>query len=96
MSLNYRTTQQNLHYALDILSGEQYTDLADESETTTGYRSARRGPKPTVIAAVSLTDQYDKVAEIVRAWIDGGTAPESIGILVPTRKGSRDPTARTR
>ena len=88
LTLNYRTTQQNLRYALNILSGEQYTDLADESETTTGYRSARRGPKPTVIAAVSLTDQYDKVAEIVRAWIDAGMTPESIGILVPTRKGA--------
>ena len=86
LTLNYRTTQQNLRYALGILSGEQYTDLGDESETTTGYRSARRGPKPTVVGAVSLTDQYDKVAEIVRAWIDAGTAPESIGILVPTRK----------
>jgi superfamily I DNA/RNA helicase len=86
LTLNYRTTQQNLRYALNILSGEQYTDLGDESETTTGYRSARRGPKPTVIAAVSLTEQYDKVAEIVRAWIDAGTAPENIGILVPTRK----------
>jgi superfamily I DNA/RNA helicase len=86
LSLNYRTTQQNLRYALDILSGEHYTDLGDESETATGYRSARRGPKPTVIDAVSLTDQYDKVAEIVQAWIEAGTAPESIGVLVPTRK----------
>ncbi|MGO9349552.1 MAG: 3'-5' exonuclease [Mycobacterium sp.] len=86
LTLNYRTTQQNLRYALDILSGEQYTDLGDESETTTGYRSARRGPKPTVVAADSLTDQYDKVAEIVRGWLDEGTAPASIGVLVPTRK----------
>lgn len=86
LTLNYRTTQQNLRYALDVLSGEQYTDLGDESETTTGYRSARRGPKPNVVAADSLTDQYDKVAEIVRGWLDNGTAAASIGILVPTRK----------
>jgi superfamily I DNA/RNA helicase len=86
LTLNYRTTQQNLRYALGILSGEHYTDLDDEEETTAGYRSARRGPRPVVIAAESLTDQYDKIAGLVRAWIDSGTAPETIGLLVPARK----------
>jgi superfamily I DNA/RNA helicase len=86
LTLNYRTTQQNLRYALGILGGEHYTDLDDEDETTAGYRSARRGPRPLVIAAESLTDQYDKVVDLVRGWIDAGTAPETIGLLVPTRK----------
>nr|WP_090276605.1 3'-5' exonuclease [Mycolicibacterium komanii]CRL70036.1 UvrD/REP helicase [Mycolicibacterium komanii] len=86
LTLNYRTTQENLRYALNILSGEEYTNLAEEAETSAGYRSARRGPKPVIVAAESLTDQYDKVAELVRGWLDGGTAPESIGLLVPTRK----------
>jgi superfamily I DNA/RNA helicase len=86
LTLNYRTTQQNLHYALGILSGETYTDLADEPEIDTGYRSARRGPAPRVIAADSLTDEYDKVAEVVQRWIDSGTSPSAIGLLVPTRK----------
>ncbi|BBY73586.1 DNA helicase [Mycolicibacterium parafortuitum] len=86
LTLNYRTTQENLRYALGILSGEQYSDLDEEPESTTGYRSARRGPKPTIIKAPSLTEQYERVAELVRSWIDAGTAPESIGLLVPTRK----------
>lgn len=86
LTLNYRTTQQNLHYALDILSGEVYTDLGDEPETSKGYRSARRGPAPRVIAADSLTDEYNKVAEVVQQWIDGGTSKSAIGLLVPTRK----------
>jgi superfamily I DNA/RNA helicase len=86
LTLNYRTTQENLRYALGILSGEEYTNLDEEAETTAGYRSARRGPKPTIVVAESLTDQYDKVAELVQSWVEGGTAPESIGLLVPTRK----------
>ena len=69
-----------------MLSGEQYSDLDEEPESTAGYRSARRGPKPTIIKAQSLTDQYQKVADLVQSWIDDGTAPESIGLLVPTRK----------
>jgi len=86
LTLNYRTTQENLRYALGVLSGEQYSDLDEEPESTAGYRSARRGPKPTIIKAQSLTDQYQKVADLVQSWIDDGTAPESIGLLVPTRK----------
>ncbi|MGV0834497.1 3'-5' exonuclease [Mycolicibacterium thermoresistibile] len=86
LTLNYRTTQQNLRYAWRILSGEQYTNLADEPETTRGYRSIRSGPQPRVVRAESLTDQYDQIAELVKSWIADGTAPESIGLLVPTRK----------
>ncbi|OBG06228.1 UvrD-helicase domain-containing protein [Mycolicibacter sinensis] len=86
LTLNYRTTQQNLHYALGILSGEQFTDLDEQEDTTAGYRSSRRGPSPKVVAVGSLTEQYGKVRDLVRDWIDAGTAPESIGLLVPTRK----------
>ena len=85
LTLNYRTTQQNLRYALGILAGEQYTNLTEEEETASGYRSARRGPQPTPLKADSLTDLYNKVAETVQSWIDAGTAPETIGLLVPTR-----------
>jgi superfamily I DNA/RNA helicase len=86
LMLNYRTTEQNLRYALSMLSGSDYTDLEDEPETGQGYRSARRGPQPVVKAVGSLTEEYDLVAEIVQNWIDGNTAPETIGLLVPTRK----------
>lgn len=86
LMLNYRTTEQNLRYALSILTGSDYTDMEDEPETGQGYRSSRRGPKPTVKAVGSLTKEYDVVAEIVQKWIDDGTAPETIGLLVPTRK----------
>ena len=86
LTLNYRTTEQNLKYALGILSGAAYTDLDDAPESTTGYRSARSGPIPRALAAPSLTDVYDVVANAVRGWVDGGAAPETIGLLVTTRK----------
>lgn len=86
LTLNYRTTEQNLRYALRILSGSAYTDLDDEPESTDAYRSARRGPLPRPVAATSLTDEYDVVARTVREWLDAGVAPEAIGLLVPTRK----------
>lgn len=87
LTLNYRTTQQNLLYALGILSGEDYTDMDEEAVVaSTGSRSARRGPVPQVEAAASLSALYDKVAEKIRGWRDAGVAPGSIGLLVPTRK----------
>jgi superfamily I DNA/RNA helicase len=87
LTLNYRTTQQNLLYALGILAGEQYTDMDEEAAVaSTGYRSARSGPVPDTEAAASLSELYDKVAEKVRAWRDAGVPPGSIGLLVPTRR----------
>ncbi|GGC73860.1 AAA family ATPase [Hoyosella rhizosphaerae] len=86
LTLNYRTTEQNLRYALGILTGIDYTDLANETENTTTYRSARRGPTPHIIAADSLSDEYDIVAKLVNQWTQEGAAPDSIGLLVPTRK----------
>ena len=87
LTLNYRTTQQNLLYALGILSGEDYTDMdEDKTVAVTGYRSARIGPVPQVRPAASLSELYDGVADAVRGWIDAGVRPDSIGLLVPTRK----------
>lgn len=82
LALNYRTTAQNLGYAISILTGEEFLDAEGEAESTTGYRSARRGPKPLMIEAESITDELDKSAVLVKAWLDGGHTPEGIGILV--------------
>ena len=84
LTLNYRTTAQNLHYALGILEGGSYVDLEENAETT-GYRSARTGPAPRVDTVESLTAELDTVSEIVRGWIEGGTPPDSIAVLVRDR-----------
>jgi superfamily I DNA/RNA helicase len=54
LTLNYRTTAQNLHYAMTVLAGGDFVDLEDSPEAT-GYRSARTGPAPTLIDATSIT-----------------------------------------
>ncbi|WP_193307715.1 UvrD-helicase domain-containing protein, partial [Mycobacterium tuberculosis] len=46
LTLNYRTTLENLRYAMEILSGVEYSDAEAEDVTTAGYRSSRSGPKP--------------------------------------------------
>lgn len=81
LTLNYRTTAQNLRYALAVLDGGDYVDLEDQAETT-GYRSARTGPAPSVQTAESLLAELDTIAERIRAWLDEGAVPETIAVLV--------------
>lgn len=84
LTLNYRTTRQNLRYALTILEGGDYTDLEDAAETT-DYRSARSGPAPTVTISRTLGSELDEVVTRVQNWITDGAAPETIAVLVPDR-----------
>ncbi len=84
LTLNYRTTAQNLHYAMSVLSGGEYVDLEDSPEAT-GYRSARTGPAPTIVEAASITKELDLIAEALRGWLSEEVAPETIAVLVHDR-----------
>ncbi|GIE33955.1 DNA helicase [Actinoplanes italicus] len=81
LTLNYRTTAQNLRYAMAMLDGGDYVDLEERAEAT-GYRSARSGPRPVVETVESLITELDTIADRIRSWLDGGTAPETIAVLV--------------
>lgn len=82
LSLNYRTTQQVLRFATDVLAGQTYADLDDEVAEVAGYRSARRGPEPTRIGVGSLTDELDRASAIVRGWLEeGNVEPHAVGVL---------------
>jgi len=48
LTLNYRTTQQNLRYALGVLEGGEFTDSEGGAQDEHGYRSARLGPEVQV------------------------------------------------
>jgi superfamily I DNA/RNA helicase len=84
LTLNYRTTAQNLQYAMSIIDSGQYVDLEDQPETT-GYRSARTGPAPIIESADSLSDELQIVADHIRTWLDAGDAPETVAVLVQDR-----------
>jgi len=84
LTLNYRTTAQNLQYAMGVLEGGHYVDL-EESPEATGYRSARSGPSPVFIDTPTLTDELDATAKAVRDWLESGAVPDTIAILVHDR-----------
>lgn len=81
LSLNYRTTAQNLRFAVGVLSGAEYRDLEEGQESTAAYRSARRGPAPELIPCDSLADELDRVACLLEAWLTDGFEPESLAVL---------------
>ncbi|SUE13267.1 UvrD/REP helicase [Rhodococcus gordoniae] len=82
LTLNYRTTAQNLHFAISILSGAEYKDLEQEEESTSEYRSARLGPNPRFVECVDPADELDKVAELIKFWIEKDEIdPGTIAVL---------------
>lgn len=86
LTLNYRTTAQNLGYAVAVLADTEFVDLdaEDDGATKAGYRSARSGPPVTAIGVRTLADEYRRVADLLAGWRAEGHAPETTGILVRT------------
>lgn len=83
LTLNYRTTRQNLAYAVAILAGEQWRDSEDEEDTTLGYRSARRGPAPIIAHARDSSEEITLAIDQIREWL--AESPDAhIGVLTRT------------
>lgn len=85
LTLNYRTTAQNLRYAVGVLADETFLDMEETEATVAGYRSVRDGKPPLTQGLPSLIKQYERTAELIRSWIDDPndpTRPETIGVLV--------------
>ncbi|MEJ5943685.1 UvrD-helicase domain-containing protein [Pseudokineococcus basanitobsidens] len=81
LTLNYRTTAQNLRYAMGVLEGGQYEDLEGGGESSL-YRSARSGPAPRVVQAGGLGAQLEETATAVRGWLEQGVRARTIAVLV--------------
>lgn len=89
LRLNYRTTAENLRFAMAVLAGGEY-QISDAEEGAYeehggSYRSARSGPAPHLLRSETLTDEYDTIARLVRQWVEemaeDGLDPSSLGIL---------------
>lgn len=89
LTLNYRTTAQNLSYAMQLLEGGVFSDLEEAPEQVTGYRSARTGPEPRTLACATVTDELNQAAALIKSWVaeadQTGTPRSTIAILVRDR-----------
>ncbi|MGW5571471.1 3'-5' exonuclease [Nocardia thailandica] len=89
LTFNYRTTAQNLRFAIGILDDATYRDLEQGPESTAGYTSARLGPVPKPIRCSSGEAELRAIADQLTTWLDeDGIAPGDIAVL------TRDTTQR--
>ncbi|MHA7142860.1 3'-5' exonuclease [Arthrobacter sp. Sr33] len=82
LRLNYRTTAENLAYAISLLEGAEYTDIENDREATSEYRSVRSGPVPVLVHAEDSQGEVGAAAGHIRRWLDDGVKPEAIAVLV--------------
>jgi len=80
LSLNYRTTQEILAWAVPLLGAEPATGLDGEVDSLLGYRSPMHGAPPQVRLAASRAEELDNLAERVGAWLSAGIEPHAIGV----------------
>lgn len=87
LTLNYRTTRENLDYAVQILSGssDAWTDSSGDEDSTTGYRSVRSGPRPQILAFSDEAAELGGVVDVVRGWVDADPTAQ-IGVLARTNR----------
>ena len=86
LTLNYRTTKENLDYALRILVGgdADFLDAEGDVDSVAGYRSARSGPAPVILTASSEEEEFAVAASVIGAWLDTVDDPH-IGVMCRTR-----------
>ncbi len=87
LTLNYRTTKENLDYAIRILIGADNVDFLDaegEVDSTARYRSARSGPDPYLVTTGSEQEEFDVAGHFISKWLD---SPDDvrIGVMCRTR-----------
>ena len=72
LTLNYRTTKENLDYALRILVGGdmEFLDGEGKTDSVEHYRSARTGPAPMIVTAESEDEEFAVAAALINGWLE--------------------------
>ena len=81
LTLNYRTSRQNLAFAIGVIDNQPVLDLEGEQDTVAGYHSTFTGPKPVTRGFPGIAEEMRFVVETIRGWLDAGVHPASIAIL---------------
>lgn len=81
LTLNYRTTAQNLRRAMRELDGRTFIELEGAQIEDRKYRSARMGPEPEEKTVSSKQEALNAAVSQVSRWVrDGEADPETIGV----------------
>ena len=80
LSLNYRTTQEILAWAMPLLGSDPVTGLDGEVDSLLGYRSPMHGQRPQVRLAATRGEELAFLSERIRSWLAAGFEPGAIAI----------------
>ena len=80
LSLNYRTTQEILAWAVPVLGEDPVTGLDGEVDSLLGYRSPMHGPLPQLRMAATRGTEFAFLADRIRAWQAAGIEPQAIAV----------------
>ena len=80
LSLNYRTTQEILAWAVPLLGTEPVTGLDGEVDTLLGYRSPMHGPRPQQKVTATRAEEFKHFTERIAGWLAAGLEPHAIGV----------------
>lgn len=84
LTLNYRTTAENLSRAVATLQGVEYVNLDGNTFSIDDfvYKSLRRGPAPRELDANNFEEAIEHVVNTVTEWLnEEDVEAESIGVL---------------
>ncbi|QJY51070.1 DEAD/DEAH box helicase [Pseudonocardia broussonetiae] len=81
LTLNYRTSRQNLAFALGVIGDASVQDLDGEQESVAGYHSTFAGPVPALRGFRSPTEEMASLVETVREWLARPVEPAAIAVL---------------
>lgn len=81
LSLNYRTTQEILTWAVPLLGTEPVTGLDGEVDSLVGYRSPMRGAPPQLRITATRSEEFRWLAERIRSWLALGIEPQAIAVM---------------
>lgn len=93
LTLNYRTTAENLAFAVRSLEDGDYVDVEGGVTDIAGYHSARRGPAPVVLGARDEKEQLAHVCDLVESWV-GDETVDTGTVAVLARTNERTLAAR--
>ena len=80
LSLNYRTTQEILAWAMPLLGSAPVIGLDGEVDSLLGYRSPMHGQPPQIRGAATRGQEFVLLSKKVRSWLAAGFEPSAIGI----------------
>jgi superfamily I DNA/RNA helicase len=90
LSLNYRTTQEILAWAVPLLGADPVVGLDGEVDSLLGYRSPTRGQRPQLEVAATRAGEFAALAERIRSWLSTSIEPPAIGVAARSASLARE------